>query len=135
VIRIVLDTNVIVSALVFGDVPRGILELAGAGQCQLFYSEPIQTEVRRVLSEKFEWPQAMLQEALAVLWSMGKLVVPRTTVDAVPHVPDDNRILEYAVEAQAQVVVFGDHHLLALQKYKSIPIVTPREFIELFLAP
>jgi len=135
VIRIVLDTNVIVSALVFGGVPRGVLELAEAGECQFFYSEPIQTEVRRVLSEKFEWPQAILREALPVLWSMGELVVPRMTLDAVPDDPDDNRILECAVEAQAQVVVSGDHHLLALQKYKSIRIVTPRQFIELFLSP
>jgi len=134
VIRIVLDTNVIVSALVFGGTPRGVLELAEAGQCQFFYSEPIQTEVRRVLSEKFEWPQAMLREVLPVLWSMGELVVPRTTVDAVPDDPDDNRILECAVEAQAQVVVSGDHHLLAVQKYKSVSIVTPRQFIELFLS-
>ena len=134
-IRIVLDTNVIVSALVFGGVPRGVLELAEAGECQFFYSEPIQTEVRRVLSEKFEWPQAILREALPVLWSMGELVVPRMTLDAVPDDPDDNRILECAVEAQAQVVVSGDHHLLALQKYKSIRIVTPRQFIELFLSP
>jgi uncharacterized protein len=135
VIRIVLDTNVIVSALVFGGVPRGVLELAEAGECQFFYSEAIQTEVRRVLSEKFEWPQAILREALPVLWSMGELVVPRMTLDAVPDDPDDNRILECAVEAHAQVVVSGDHHLLALQKYKSIRIVTPRQFIELFLSP
>ena len=134
-IRIVLDTNVIVSALVFGGIPRGVLELAEAGQCQFFYSEPIQTEVRRVLSEKFEWPQALLRESLPVLWSMGELVVPRMSVDAVPADPDDNRILECAVEAHAEVVVSGDHHLLALQKYKSIPIVSPRQFIELFLSP
>jgi putative PIN family toxin of toxin-antitoxin system len=135
VIRIVLDTNVIVSALVFGGMPRSVLELAEARQCQFFYSEPIQIEVRRVLSEKFEWPQAMLREALPVLWSMGELVVPRTTVEAVPDDPDDNHILECAVEAQAQVLVSGDHHLLALQEYKSIRIVTPRQFIELFLSP
>jgi uncharacterized protein len=135
VIRIVLDTNVIVSALVFGGVPRGILELAEAGQCQLFYSEPIQTEVRRVLSEKFEWPASHAPGSLS-----GPLEHGQTHRS--PHDrrrrrarSDDNRILECAVEAQAQVVVSGDHHLLALQKYKSIPIVTPREFIELFLAP
>jgi putative PIN family toxin of toxin-antitoxin system len=134
VIRVVLDTNVIVSALVFGGVPRGILELAEAGQFELFYSQPIQTEVRRVLAEKFDWPQAMLQQALPVVWSMGTLVAPVITLHAVPADPDDNRILECAVEARAQFVVSGDHHLLALQTYKSIPIVTPRQFIELFLA-
>jgi uncharacterized protein len=132
--RIVLDTNVIVSALVFGGIPRGVLELAEAGQCEFFYSEPIENEVRRVLSEKFDWPQAMLHEVLPVLWSTGKRVVPRATINAVPADPDDNRILECAVEAQAQVIVSGDHHLLALQKYKSISIMTPRQFIELLLA-
>jgi putative PIN family toxin of toxin-antitoxin system len=133
-IRIVLDTNVIVSALVFGGVPRGVLELAEAGQCELFYSKPIQTEVRRVLAEKFDWPQAMLQAALPVLWGMGTLVVPRTTLNAVPADPDDNRILECAAEARAQAIISGDHHLLDLQNYKSIPIVTPRQFLELFIS-
>jgi putative PIN family toxin of toxin-antitoxin system len=74
----------------------------------------------------------MLEQALPVLWSMGALVSPRTTVNAVRDDPDDNRILECAIEAQAQVLISGDHHLLALQEYKSIPIVTPRHFIDLF---
>ena len=132
-IRVVLDTNVIVSALVFGGVPRGVLELAEAGKCELFYSEPIQTEVRRVLAEKFDWPQTMIDEVLPVVWSMGKAVVPRITLNAVPADPDDNRILECAVAARAQVVVSGDRHLLDLQNYKSIPIATPRQFLELFV--
>ena len=133
-IRIVLDTNVIVSARVFGGVPRGVLELAEAGQCELFYSEPIQTEVRRILAEKFDWSQAMLQQVLPVLWGIGTLVVPRTILNAVPTDPDDNRIVECAVEARARAIVSGDHHLLALQSYKSIPIVAPRQFLELFIA-
>jgi uncharacterized protein len=133
VIRIVLDTNVIVSALVFGGIPRGVLELAEAGQCEFFYSEPIKTEVSRVLSEKFDWPQIMLQQLLPVLWSMGTLVTPRMTVNAVRDDPDDNRILECALEAEAQIIVSGDHHLLSLQEYKSISIVTPRQFIDRFV--
>jgi hypothetical protein len=84
-IRIVLDTNVIVSALVFGGVPRNVLELAEAGQCELLYSEAIQSEVSRVLSEKFGWTAAMLQEVLPVLWRAGELVVPRIVIHAVPE--------------------------------------------------
>ncbi len=132
-IRVVLDTNVIVSALVFGGVPRGVLELAQSGQCELFYSEAIQTEVRRVLAEKFDWPRAMIDKVFPVLWSAGTLVVPRTTLNAIPADPDDNRILECAIEARVQVVVSGDRHLLALQNYNSILIVTPRQFIERFV--
>ena len=80
----------------------GALELADAGQCQLFYSEPIQTEVRHVLAEKFNWPQAMIDEVRPVVWSLGKVVAPRISLNAVPADPDDNRILECAVEARAQ---------------------------------
>lgn len=132
-IRIVLDTNVIGSALVFGGVPRTILELTAARRCELFHSEPIQAEVRRVLEEKFGWAPAMLQR-VPVLWSTGELVVPGTIVDAVPDDPDDNRILECALEAKANFVVSGDHHLLALRRYKSISIVSPRQFLEAYIA-
>lgn len=127
--RIVLDTNVIVSALVFGGVPRIVLELADAGQCQFFYSEPIQTEVRRVLAEKFDWPSTMLDRVLPVIWSMGEQVVPRASVAIVAEDPDDDRILECALVANADFVVSGDHHLLQLRKFKSIQIVTPRQFL------
>lgn len=133
-IRIVLDTNVIVSALVFGGVPRVLLEMAESGRCEFFYSEPIQSEVHRVLAQKFDWPQTMLREVLPVVWDMGERVVPRTLIKEVPGDPDDNRILECAVEAEAQAIISGDRHLLSMQKYKSIPIVTPRQFLELFLA-
>jgi putative PIN family toxin of toxin-antitoxin system len=132
VIRVVLDTNVIVSALVFGGVPRGLLELAEAGRCDFFHSEAIQVEVRRVLAEKFNWPTAMLQAVPPVLWTVGKLVVPDAAIDAVPGDPDDNRILECAVAAKAQFIVSGDRHLLTLRHFDSIAIVTPRQFVELY---
>jgi putative PIN family toxin of toxin-antitoxin system len=130
VIRIVLDTNVIVSALVFGGLPRSILELTEAGHYRMFYSEAIQDEVRRVLEGKFGWAPAMLQTVLPVLWDMGELVVPRIAVNAVPDDLDDNRILECAVAAKAHFIISGDRHLLALGSYESISIVSPRQFIE-----
>jgi putative PIN family toxin of toxin-antitoxin system len=134
-IRIVLDTNVIVSALVFGGVPRAILELAEAGQCELFYSEAIQSEVRRVLAEKFDWAPATLQQVLPALWSAGEFVCPQIVVRAVDDDPDDNRILECALAANASVIVSGDRHLLALGGYKSITIVSPRQFLDSYLEP
>jgi predicted nucleic acid-binding protein len=70
-IGIVADTNVIVSALVFGGLPRTVLELAEAGHCELFYSAPIQDEVRRVLAEKFQWSAAMLQRTLPIYGVLG----------------------------------------------------------------
>ncbi len=66
--RIVLDTNVIVSALVFGGLPRQILELAEAGWWEFCYSDAIRKEVRRVLEGKFGWSNSKLDEILPVLW-------------------------------------------------------------------
>jgi putative PIN family toxin of toxin-antitoxin system len=132
--RIVADTNVIVSALVFGGVPRGVLELAEAGRCELFYSEAIQLEVRRVLTEKFAWAPPILQQILPPLWDMGELVVPHIAVRVVRDDPDDDRILECALSAQAHFIVSGDRHLLALRSYKSISIVSPRQFIDAHIA-
>jgi len=126
--RVVIDTNAIVSALVFGGVPRQVLELAETGRCTFFYSAEIQHETRRLLGEKFGWSDKKLDEALPKLGMAGKLVVPRFRIDAVHDDPDDNRILECARSAQAEFVVSGDQHLLRLRAYQSISIVTPREF-------
>jgi uncharacterized protein len=128
--RIVADTNVIVSALVFGGVPRQVLEMADAGQCELFYSAAIQDEVQRILAGKFGWDESRLRQVLPPFWSMGEMVVPRATVHAVADDPDDDRILECALAAGAAFIVSGDRHLLRLQRYRSILIVSPREFLE-----
>ena len=66
---------------------------------------------------------------------MGELVVPQITVHAVRDDPDDDRILECALASDADFVVSGDRHLLALRRYKSISIVSPREFAGLRLEP
>ena len=114
---------------------RGLFALADSGQCQLFYSEAIQAEVQRVLAEKFGWATSRLQHVLPVVWRMGELVVPQITVHAVRDDPDDDRILECALASDADFVVSGDRHLLALRRYKSISIVSPREFAGLRLEP
>ncbi|MGH9434053.1 MAG: PIN domain-containing protein [Terriglobia bacterium] len=53
--RIVVDTNIIISALVFGGVPRGVIDLAVAGAYSFYFSPAIQAEVEEVLEDKFGW--------------------------------------------------------------------------------
>jgi len=128
--RIVVDTNVIVSALVFGGLPRRIFELVEGGYCELFYAADIQEETRRVLRDKFGWDEDRLDRYLRTLWSLGKRVVLRHRVNAVREDPDDNRILECALAADADVIVSGDRHLLKLGAYEGITILTPRDFLK-----
>jgi len=128
--RIVVDTNVIVSALVFGGLPRRIFELVEGGYGELFYAADIQEETRRVLRDKFGWDEDRLDRYLRTLWSLGKRVVLRHRVNAVREDPDDNRILECALAADADVIVSGDRHLLKLGAYEGITILTPRDFLK-----
>jgi len=128
--RIVVDTNVIVSALVFGGLPRRIFELVEGGYCELFYAAEIQEETRRVLRDKFGWDEDRLDRYLRTLWSLGKRMVLRHRVNAVREDPDDNRILECALAADADVIVSGDRHLLKLGAYEGITILTPRDFLK-----
>ena len=128
--RIVVDTNVIVSALVFGGLPRRIFELVEGGYCELFYAAEIQEETRRVLRDKFGWDEDRLDRYLRTLWSLGKRVVLRHRVNAVREDPDDNRILECALAADADVIVSGDRHLLKLGAHEGITILTPRDFLK-----
>lgn len=105
--RIVLDTNVIVSALVFGGPPRRVFELIEDGYHEFFYSAPIQQETSRVLCTKFGWDQSALNRYLPPLWACGTKAFPRRKLRVVQEDPADDRILECAVSARASVIVTG----------------------------
>src|SRR6266481_8108139 len=127
--RIVVDTNVIVSALVFGGLPRRVFEVVESGHCEFYYSAEIESETRRVLRDKFGWDEDRLDRYLPVLWRLGERVTPQRRVNAVKEDPDDNRILECALAAGADMTVSGDGHLLRLTAFEGIAILTPREFL------
>jgi putative PIN family toxin of toxin-antitoxin system len=128
-IGVVLDTNVYVSALLFGGNPRAVVELAEDGLIELWISDSIKGEVERILAKKFSWPQPRVRDAASYLWSLTQPVAPRQTVTDCTD-PDDNRILECALAAHAEIIVTGDGHLLKLHPYKRILVLTPRQFLE-----
>jgi uncharacterized protein len=126
---IVVDSNVFVSALVYRGKPGIILDMVVAGFVNLIYSSSIQYELERVLTEKFFWARGRVKSETDPYWSSGRHVDPRVVVDACVD-PDDNRILECAVEGQAQFIVTGDKDLLRMQSFRGIAIVTPAEFLD-----
>jgi putative PIN family toxin of toxin-antitoxin system len=130
VVRIVLDSNVYVSALNFGGPPETIVRLARRGTFVVFTSDFIRAEVVRVLSKKFGWSQARVEDALRLLEPFVRLVQPSETVVGVCDDPDDDHILACAVEAGADVIVSGDHALQAIGRFRDIAILSPRGFLE-----
>jgi hypothetical protein len=127
---VVLDTNVYVSAFTFPrGVPGRVWRHALHQRYQLLVSPAIVREVARVLWEDFHWEERRLRRRLKLLVRMGEIVMPQSTLHVILHNPDDNRILECAVEGQAHLIVSGDRDLRRLKIYQGIPIVTPTDFL------
>ena len=131
--RVVLDTNVLVSALAFpGSKPDRILERVRRRETALFVSSFILGELERVLTAKLRHTPAEVRQRVAAIRRMATLVEPGERIRLVEAMDDDNRILECAVAARADYLVTGDRqHLLPLRSVGGIPIITPAAFIAL----
>ncbi len=129
--RVVLDTNVIVSALHF---PQSrltrILALVQSGEIDLFISSFILDEIGAVLVKKLGWSRDRAQDAKELIRSMAIVVVdPKEFISIVKGNDADNCILECAVEAKADFLITGDkEHLLPLKTFRGVQTVSPAEF-------
>lgn len=128
--RVVLDTNVIVSGLNFPGNERLVLELALRGRFELYLSNFILEETAGVLSRKFGWYEERSAEALRALGNAGTVIYPRRLTEVIERGHADNRILECAVEASADYLVTGDRrHLLPLEEHRGVRIVNAPRFL------
>jgi putative PIN family toxin of toxin-antitoxin system len=131
VLKVVLDTNVLISAILFGGKPRQILEKAIRGEIRLCLSEPILEELKGVLQRsKFDYSPEMIQFILTELMSIADFVNPSETLNVVLEDSEDNRILECAVEAKVNYIISGDLHLLKLNRYRNIEVLNVAAFLE-----
>jgi putative PIN family toxin of toxin-antitoxin system len=125
--RAVVDTNVFFSALRVVPVPGRLsppgqlLLRAGWGDFTLIMSEAILAELEGVLERKFQWEQSRLAATMARIRDMSEIVHPSLTV-ADCRDPDDNRILEAAIEGRADLIVSGDKDLLDMKAFRGIEI-------------
>jgi uncharacterized protein len=129
-VKVVLDTNVLVSALVFpGGVPEQVYRLAIEGDFTLVASPPLLAELGRVLTEKFGWQDDYVRAALAQIVRIGEIVEPVDRVNVIVDDPDDDRVLEAARTGGAGFIVSGDRHLLGLSRWGEVAILSPAEFL------
>ena len=128
--RVVLDTNVIVSGLNFPGNERLILELALRGRFELCLSPFILEEVAGVLGRKFDWAEERSSQALRALGDAATIVEPRQRPEVIQGGHADNRILECAVTASADYLVTGDRrHLLPLEEHQGARILNAPRFL------
>jgi uncharacterized protein len=128
--RIVLDTNVLISAIVFGGRPREVLEKVIAGRFTMAISAEMLAEFQGVLEgKKFRYPSDIVRTIVHELLAVSELVRPRMKVEQIKADPADNRILECALESGAACIVSGDRHLLELGRFEGIPILDAAAFL------
>lgn len=128
--RVVADTNIYLSAIVFGGPPEEIINLARRREIQLLVSPVILLEMAGILKSKFDWREADVAEAVQSIGYCAELIKPSVVIDEVAD-EADNRILECAVEGHADYIVSGDHHLLELEAFRGIQIVSARELLNM----
>ncbi len=129
--RIVCDTNVLVSAVVYGGRPREVLETLITGRTRGFLSPALAQEFREVLRRpKFGLAEAQVDQICTALRDLLQLVYPQEEALVIKEDPNDNAVLACALEAGADCIVTGDHHLLDLGRYRTIEIVGPSELLD-----
>ena len=127
--KVVLDTNVLVSALVFpGGRGEAALRRIVEEQDQLVLSKPILDELLGVLGRKFSKDAEELAHVAVFLSELSLLVRPRQRFRVAADEPD-NRILECAVAGRADAIVTGDRELLQLREYRGVRIISLREYL------
>jgi uncharacterized protein len=129
--KVVFDTHVFVSAfLVPGSLAEDAFLRVQRKQAMLFTSVPILTETARVFRTKFHQGEEDVAAALRLIGRAATIVKPSVRVTVLEHLPD-NRILECALEAAAELVVTGDHQLLRLKTFKDVAIIRLTDFLRL----
>ncbi len=136
-LRVVIDTNIFVSALLSGKgAPAQVLDAWRERKFLVITSEAAILEVKRVLTElaatrKYSLSNDDIESTLNLLKTDALLVPGQIdTKGAIPQDPDDEKFLSIALEGDAKIIISGDKHLLELVKYQGVTIQTAGQFLD-----
>lgn len=129
--KVVFDTNVVISASFWRGSPFDCLTAWAQGRCEAFVSPVLLAEYHETLEElRLEYPQREPIAWVDALTESAELVFPTDRATGATPDRDDEMILECALAAEADYIVTGDRkHLLPLREFQGIPIVSPADFL------
>jgi putative PIN family toxin of toxin-antitoxin system len=128
--RAVLDTNVLISGLLWRGVPHACLIAAEAGLFEFVTADSILQELHDKLVEKFKHTTAEADSLVANLRRRASIVAISGRSGWVTSDPDDDKFVDAALAASAEYIVSGDHHLLGLGSVAGVSVLRPREFLD-----
>lgn len=132
--KIVFDTNVILSALITQGLSFRVLDIC-IDKHQLFISPWIINEVLTKLDSKLHAPKSELDRVRVFLDNIFIKIIPKGDPPSVCRDIDDNNVLLLAQNIKADIIITGDNDLLSLEEYLSTKIINPRQFIEYYYKP
>lgn len=133
-VRVVADTNTVVSGLLWFSTPRQVLDAARIGTIQLYTSAILLAELEDVLLrpkfvQRLALAGATAHELVLGYAALATVVEPATIAPVIVADPDDDAVIACAVAAQAHIIVSGDSHLLDLQQYQDISILRAADLL------
>lgn len=134
--RLVLDTNVVASGLLWNGAPAQLIDAARTDDIELFTSRVLLAELTRILrrakfSKAITASELSLDELVLGYAELVTLVTPTEIPLTILRNPDDDHVLSCALAAQAECIVSGDHDLLDFKTFRGIPIVTAAQAIHM----
>lgn len=129
--KVVFDTNIFISAIIFGGNPRLLLELARKKAIRLYTSKTLLFELAQKLKLKFDWSNEEISDVITGIIRFVEIVTPHQQIHAIKDDPSDNRVLEVAAHVDANYIISGDKkHILPLVKFRNAIILTAQEFLK-----
>lgn len=138
--KLVVDTNLLVSAFLWQGTPGRLIELAGEKECRLFTSRALIDELsdvlhRQKLAKKVQATGLSAAQMVRNYQQLATTVTARSLAQQVSRDPDDDAVLACALAAQADLIVSGDADLLDLKQFQGMRIVTAAQAVRSVTAP
>ena len=135
--RVVLDTNILVSATFWKGDSFRIVELIDKKKIKHSMSKETIAEYSKIISseeiiEKIEKKDLRISKTLQKVIYLSDIVEPQRKIRVVRDDPDDDKFLEVAVESKADYIISKDNHLLRLKEFEGIKIVSPEDFLDIY---
>lgn len=127
-LKAVLDTNILISSILFGGKPRQIIKLVQENKIIAITTSALMAELIEVLVKKFQFTTDKIILVEELIKENFTVVYPSETLHITSD-EDDNRVLEAAIEGKCSYIVTGDNDLLQLIAFKHIRIATPNTFL------
>ena len=131
-LKVVFDTNVLISAWFWEGNESRLIKCVEEGIIDGYSSAQLFEELRRTLRyPRFSLSEEEVETICDYYLLVLKIVRPRQTINVMVEDPEDSRVLECAIEAKADYIVSGDHHLLKLGRFRGIEIVGAAELLKI----